>query len=46
MLERRFYEEFERDSLELEVSTELSALKALEDYHEKMRRALRGLSMR
>lgn len=40
LLERGFYEKFERDSLELGVSTELSALKALEDYHEKMKRAI------
>jgi hypothetical protein len=40
MLDKPFYEEFERDSLELEVSTEISALKALEEYHEKMKRAV------
>ena len=40
MLERGFYEEFEKDSLELGVSTELSALKALENYHKKMKRAI------
>jgi len=40
MLEKSFYEEFERDSLELGVSTETSALKALEEYHEKIKRAL------
>lgn len=40
ILEKGFYEEFERNSLELEVPTELSALKALEDYHEKMKRAI------
>jgi len=33
-------EEFERESLELGVSTETSALKALEEYHEKIKRAL------
>jgi hypothetical protein len=40
MLEKKFYEEFERDSQELGVPTEFSILKALEDYHEKMKRAL------
>jgi len=40
MLEKSFYEEFEKDSLELGVSTETSALKALEEYHEKIKRAL------
>lgn len=40
ILEKSFYEEFERNSLELGVSTELSVLKALEDYHEKMERAI------
>ena len=40
ILEKSFYEEFERDSLELGVSTENSALKALEEYHEKIKRAL------
>lgn len=40
IVEKGFYEEFERNSLELEVPTELSALKALEDYHEKMKRAI------
>jgi len=40
ILEKGFYDEFERISLELGVSTELSALKALEDYYEKMKRAI------
>ncbi|MBW2561647.1 MAG: hypothetical protein JRE40_12445 [Deltaproteobacteria bacterium] len=40
MLEEHFYEEFERDSLELGVPTELSVLKALEVHHEKMRKAI------
>ena len=39
-LEKPFYQEFEKASLELGVSTEISALKALEDYHEKMKKAL------
>jgi hypothetical protein len=39
-LEKKFYEEFDRDSQELGVPTEFSILKALEDYHEKMKRAL------
>jgi hypothetical protein len=40
ILKKDFYEEFERNSLELEVPTEISALKALEDYHEKMKRVI------
>jgi len=40
ILEKSFYEEFERDSLELGVSTENSALKALEEYHEKIKKTL------
>jgi hypothetical protein len=40
ILDKGFYDEFERSSLELGVSTELSALKALEDYYEKMKRAI------
>ena len=40
ILEKGFYEEFERNSLELGMLAELSALKALEDYHEKMKRAI------
>lgn len=39
-LERNFYEEFERDSLELGLSTELGMLKALENYHVKMKKAI------
>jgi hypothetical protein len=39
-LEKSFYEEFERDSLELGVPKENSAPKALEDHHEKMKKAL------
>jgi methyltransferase-like protein len=40
ILEKSFYEEFENASSELGVSTENSMLKALEDYHEKMKKAL------
>jgi hypothetical protein len=40
ILKKGFYKEFERKSLELGMPTELSALKALEDYHEKMKRAI------
>jgi len=40
ILERGFFEEFERASQELGMPTELSTIKALEDYHEKMRRAI------
>ncbi len=40
MLRKGFYKKFERKSLELGMPTELSALKALEDYHEKMKRAI------
>jgi methyltransferase-like protein len=40
ILEKSFYEEFEKTSSELGVSTEISMLKALEDYHEKMKKAL------
>lgn len=40
ILEKGFYKEFERESLKLGMPTELSALKALEDYHEKMKRAI------
>ena len=40
VVEKSFYEEFEKASLELGVSTEISMLKALEDYHEKMKKAL------
>ena len=40
ILEKGFYEEFERNSLELGIPAELSALKALEDYEEKMKRAI------
>jgi hypothetical protein len=40
ILEKGFYKKFERKSLELGMPTELSALKALEDYHEKMERAI------
>jgi len=40
VVEKSFYEEFEKTSSELGVSTEISMLKALEDYHEKMKKAL------
>jgi hypothetical protein len=40
MLEKKYYNEFERDSKELGVPTEFSILRALEDYQEKMKRAL------
>jgi hypothetical protein len=40
MLDRDFYEEFERECQELGVPTEINALKALEEYHEKMKRAI------
>jgi hypothetical protein len=40
IVEKSFYEEFEKASSELGVSTEISMLKALEDYHEKMKKAL------
>ncbi len=40
IVEKSFYEEFEKTSSELGVSTEISMLKALEDYHEKMKKAL------
>jgi hypothetical protein len=40
IVEKSFYEEFEKTSSELGVSTENSMLKALEDYHEKMKKAL------
>lgn len=39
-LERSFFDEFERDSLELEVPAELSAMKALEEYHTKIKRGI------
>jgi hypothetical protein len=40
ILKKGFYKEFEKKSLELGMPTELSVLKALEDYHEKMERAI------
>jgi len=40
IIKKSFYKEFERKSLELGMPTELSALKALEDYHKKMERAI------
>jgi hypothetical protein len=40
VVEKSFYEEFEKTSSELGVSTEISMLKALEDYQEKMKKAL------
>lgn len=40
ILDRDFYEEFERECQKLGVPTETNALKALEDYHEKMKRAI------
>lgn len=39
-LEKKFFEEFQRNSLKLEVSPEVSVLKALEEYNEKMRRGI------
>jgi len=40
LLEKSFYEKFKRNSMKLGVSTEFSALRALEDYHEKIKRAI------
>jgi dephospho-CoA kinase len=40
MVEKSFYEEFEKTSSELGVSTEISMLKALEDHTRKMKKAL------
>jgi hypothetical protein len=40
VVEKSFYEEFEKTSSELGVPTEISVLKALEDHHEKMKKAL------
>jgi hypothetical protein len=40
VVEKPFYEEFEKTSSKLGVPTEISMLKALEDYHEKMKKAL------
>jgi hypothetical protein len=40
VVENSFYEEFEKTSSELGVSAEISMLKALEDHHEKMKKAL------
>jgi hypothetical protein len=40
VVEKSFYEEFEKTSSELGVSAEISMLKALEEYHEKMKKAL------
>jgi hypothetical protein len=40
VVEKSFYEEFEKTSSELGVPTETSMLKALEDHHEKMKKAL------
>ena len=40
IIKKDFYEEFERKSLELGVPTEFSVLRALEDYHEKMEKAV------
>jgi len=40
VVEKSFYEEFEKTSSELGVSAEISILKALEDHHEKMKKAL------
>jgi hypothetical protein len=39
-IEKRFYEEFEGNSMALGFSAEASLLKALEDYNDKMKRAL------
>jgi hypothetical protein len=40
VVEKTFYEEFEETSSKLGVPTENSMLKALEEYHEKMKKAL------
>jgi hypothetical protein len=40
-IDKRFYEDFERHSVALGVVAETSILKALEEYNEKMKRALR-----
>jgi vacuolar-type H+-ATPase subunit D/Vma8 len=40
IVEKLFYEEFEKTSSKLGVPTEISILKALEDYHEKMKKVL------
>ena len=40
VVEKSFYEEFEETSSKLGVPTEISMLKALEDRHEKMKKAL------
>jgi len=39
-IERSFFEEFEKASLELEVPPEHSAMKALEEYFEKIKRGI------
>jgi len=39
-LERSFYEEFEKNSLELKAPPEHSAVKALEEYHGKIKRGI------
>lgn len=41
VLEKSFFEEFEKNSLELKMLTEVSLLKALEDYNEKMKHAIK-----
>ena len=40
ILEKGFYEQFEKTSQELGVSAEFSLVKALEDYHDKMKKAI------
>lgn len=41
IIEKRFYNEFEKESLDLGLSPELSILKALEQHREKMKEAVR-----
>jgi len=40
IVEKSYYCEFEKDSLILGIPTEMSVLKALEDYHHKMKRLI------
>jgi hypothetical protein len=44
-LQKSCFEEFEKNSLELDISPEVSLLKALEDYNEKMKRAIKLRSL-
>ena len=39
-LDKSFFDEFEKDSLKLEVPPELSAMKALEEYHAKIKKGI------